>query len=675
MRTANLSIIGAGFLLALASQPAGAENQMLEEITVRAEKEAANEETLSIREVRESPARDVGEALSQLEGLSFVRKGAIANDVVLRGLQRDNINVLVDGVRLHGACPSRMDPPSFHYDFAEIERVRVIRGPYDLSNPGGLGGTIDVETKRPGKGAGGALNATYGSWNDAAASATAWYGAERYDGLLGYAYKYSDVPESGNGKRLTEIYPATSPNRYRASAVDSKAYEINSGWLKFGVNPSEHARSEIAYSYQDADHVLYPYLKMDADYDDTHRLNWNYRVREVSPLVRELYLQGYWDRVRHLMDDRLRASSQTSPRFYSMQSDATTQVYGAKLKSTLAAGPGTLVTGVDYYNRNWEVINQRAGYFAYRPTAIVPDVSVDNEGLFAEYELPLGEKVTLKGGVRADLTQIEAGKGNTLVSAGKSRDFTTVSANLQLTYTPVKGIDLFTGLARGNRTPDPQELFLDVPVTTLSAASNYWHGNPGLRSTVNNQADLGLKYSNERLYVKGALFYSDLEDYINFAPVAGSFEKSYQNVHATIWGAELGSQIALGYDLYLRGTLSYQEGENETGNRPLAEMPPLRGSVSIRYDDGKLFVEAVENLAREQDRVDPALQETTTAGWATTDLKGGYKFGGLSLIAGVNNLLDKQYYSHLSYARDPFQSGVRVPETGRFCYVTAEYAF
>jgi len=675
MRPNTLHVLTASLLLSLPYQPASAENQILDEITVRGQKESPKEESLSIREVRESPARDMGEALKQVEGISYVHKGAIANDIVLRGFQKDNITVLVDGVRLHGACPSRMDPPSFHYDFAEIEQVKVVKGPYDLSNPGGMGGSIDARTKKPGKGPGGDVNLSYGDWNSINTSATASYGTDAFDGLLGYAYKYSDVPRSGDGKRLTEIYPAASPNRYKTNAVDSKAYEINTGWGKFAVNPTENSRSEVSYTYQDADHVLYPYLKMDADYDKTHRLNWTYRIQNISPLLQDLKVQAYWDTVDHLMDDRSRFSSQTSPRFYSMKTDAKTQVYGAKLTAALAAGPGTLKTGIDYYNRNWDALNQRAGYFAYRDLAMIPDVSIDNLGMYGEYELPLGSLLSLKGGLRGDLTWAEANRTNTLVTAGTSRDFADVSANLQLTYTPVKSLDIFTGIARGTRTPDQQELYLDVPVTALSATSNYWHGNKDLKSTVNHQADIGAKYSAERFYINASVFYSDLQDYINFYQVPAKFEKSYQNIHASMWGAELGSQVSLDYDLFLRGSLSYVEAQNETDNRPLSEIPPFRGTVSVRYDNGTFFFEALENLARRQDRVDANLNETSTAGWATTDIKGGLNYQGISLIIGITNLFDKQYFSHLSYARDPFQSGVKVPENGRNVYLSLGYRF
>jgi hypothetical protein len=94
-------------LLLLPTLGYSAEPLLLDEIVVRGSRVPSNEENLNIREVRESPARDIGEALQNIPGVSAFRKGAIANDIVLRGLQRDNINVLMDGVRVHGGCPSR----------------------------------------------------------------------------------------------------------------------------------------------------------------------------------------------------------------------------------------------------------------------------------------------------------------------------------------------------------------------------------------------------------------------------------------------------------------------------------------------------------------------------------------------------------------------------------------
>jgi len=681
---------------------AGAESPILDEIVVKGQKEAQSEESLTIREVRESPARDIGEALKQVEGLTCVRKGAIANDIVLRGYQRDNINVLMDGVRIHGACPSRMDSPAFHYDFAEVEQIRVVKGPYDLVNPGSMGGLVDAITRRPKTGFGSDLNFTYGSYDAMNASGTLSYGTKRYDGLVGYAYKYSLPPRSGDGKRITEIYPSTSNNRYRSGNTDSTAYEINTGWAKFGFNPTDNSRTTINYSYQDADHLLYPYLFMDAEYDRTHRLNWEYRIENVSPLVRELKVQAYWNSVKHLMNDSLRESSNPNnpalpapiralllTRPYSMQTDASTQVYGFKVNSLLKLGPGEMKSGVDYYNRNWDALNILApGGFREQP--MIPDVFVDNIGLFTEYVLPLGSRVQLKGGVRGDFTWVNAEKlasgrfssfyqpyypGSGLAN---DTDFAEVSGNLQLTWSPLPWLEVFTGLGSGTRTPDPQELFIGLQKITGTNQV----GNPNLGATRNNEADLGVRLSAERFFVHASVFYSDLDDYINVIDVAdpdgaGALlsARTYENIDARMWGAEFGSQVSLPLDLYLKGSFSYTEGKNRDGDRPLSEIPPLKGTLALRYDIDTFFFEVAEQFAASQDRVDSELRELPTAGWLITDLKSGFRYKELSVYAGVNNLLDKYYFSHLSYQRDPFSAGQKVPENGRNFYITASCRF
>ncbi|MBE0616672.1 MAG: TonB-dependent receptor [Proteobacteria bacterium] len=700
MKTKCTTILAAMALTAAVAAPAFGESLLLEEITVRGETEPAREESLTIREVRESPAKDVGEALQRVEGINIVRKGAIANDVVLRGLQRDNVNVLLDGVRIHGACPNRMDSPAFHYDFAEVEQIRIVKGPYDLENPGSLGGLVDVKTKETRQGVGAELNGTYGSYDAKAVSAAASYGTGLWDGLVGYAYKDSLAPRSGDGKRITEIYPDTGPatavgRGYQEDEEDSLAYVINTAWTKWGLRPTGNSQAMLNYSYQDAQHVLYPYLLMDADYDRTHRLNGTYRVEELSSLLSTLELQAYWDRVDHLMDNRYRKAAVGTPDDYTMSTDADTTTWGAKLVGDWAVGErGALKTGVDYYRRNWNADNtlvmpgQGGGMWMSNDQPMIPDVDLDNWGVFAEYTRPLGEKLTFLAGARGDFTGAEAGELDDARLAvyrayhpgsEDDRDFQEVSGNVQLTYQATSVLELFIGAGRGVRPPDPQELYIGL---LRGSTMPNWFGNPTLKASKNYQADLGAKVFTDRFYANTSIFYSFVDDFINVADAAdpdgnGPLKpaRTYENVDARFWGVEFGSEVSLPLDLFLRGSLSFVRAENATEDRWLSEIPPLKGVVALRYDVDTWFVEAAENFADRQSQVDGALNEEETGGWAITDLKAGYKHRSLALYAGVNNLFDRYYFTHLSYQRDPFSSGVKVPENGRNYYATLTYEY
>jgi len=51
------------------------------------------------------------------------------------------------------------------------------------------------------------------------------------------------------------------------------------------------------------------------------------------------------------------------------------------------------------------------------------------------------------------------------------------------------------------------------------------------------------------------------------------------------------------------------------------------------------------------------------------------KYKGLSISAGVENVFDRLYLEHLSYQRDPFSSGVKIPEIGRNLYLNLSWTF
>jgi iron complex outermembrane receptor protein len=175
------------------------------------------------REVRESGARDAGEALAALDGLAKIRKAGIANDVLVRGLGHDNINVLVDGARIQGACPSSMDPRAFHVDFAEVERVEVTKGAFDLRNQGSLGGTVNIVTKEAEAGLRITPNLTAGSFGFYNPSMTASYSNEKFWGIGGYSFRVSQPFRDGSGRPFTDLA------NYLSGMRSSDAFRIHTG--------------------------------------------------------------------------------------------------------------------------------------------------------------------------------------------------------------------------------------------------------------------------------------------------------------------------------------------------------------------------------------------------------------------------------------------------------------
>ncbi len=685
------------FLLgAVFSFPVFAQDLLLKEVEVKGKRETF-EDSLEIREVRESFAKDVGEALQKLEGISKIRKGGIANDVVIRAFQRDNINVLIDDAEVHGACPNRMDPPAFHVDFSEVERIEVIKGPFDIRHQGSLGGLVNIITKKPELGFRLKLNATVGSFDFRNFSPVVSYRDERFYGLAGYSYKYSKPYKDGDGKRITEYA------NYKPQYVNSKAFEINTYWTKFGFKPLENHEFEIGYTRQDARHVLYPALMMDAIYDKTDRFNLNYKVGKISDLLKSLDFQFYYTKVDHWMDNRYRTFTGTPSGPYSMATDAKTKTYGGRVEAKVA----DFTLGVEAYRRNWDAVNymwnQMAG--TYGRQYIIPDVDITNIGLYGEYRKSLTQKLRLVAGLRLDNTKSEAdsSKANTNLyyayhnTRSTSKTDTYPSGNVQLFYNLTSELELFTGIGYAVRVPDPQERYfaLNRAMMCNPAQNNFycaWVGNPSLKPSKNLELDLGLKHQTQKSLTKATLFVSYVQDYItvNNKPVVnpmpmvapvGARAMTYANTDARFWGFELSSTYNIWRDLYLIGGASYVEGSKDRkpaigiNDKDVAEVPPLKGRLGIRYDTGIWYMEGEMLASATQNRVDSDLREQKTSGWAIVNLKAGVNYKGFTVNAGVENLFDKKYYDYLSYVRNPFATGVKVPEPGRSFYLNVAYQF
>ena len=125
---------------------------------------------------------------------------------------------------------------------------------------------------------------------------------------------------------------------------------------------------------------------------------------------------------------------------------------------------------------------------------------------------------------------------------------------------------------------------------------------------------------------------------------------------------------------YTRGAATPLPSANVL-SRNLPEMPPLRVWSSLRYARRWAFAEFGATAVNRQSHVDGDLNEAPTAGYAVLNVKFGITYRNLSASFTVDNLLNRFYYEYLSYYRDPFTAGVRIPEPGRNVFAQLRYSF
>ena len=651
----------------------------VETVTVTAAVPGAGLEYASIRD---SGARDVGEAVTGVTGVWMQRRGAIGNDVSIRGQHNDNVAVLIDGAQLHGACPNRMDPPAFHVDFAEVERVEVSKGPFEVTHPGAVAGVVNVVTAEPEDGLHGRLILAGGRFGYLNPAASVSYGRDRWSIMGGYSYRRSGVYEDGAGQ------PFTALTNYLPGSEDLDAFDIQTGWLQAVFEPAAGHSFRVAGTRQMAGQVLYPGLQMDAVSDDADRLNLRYDLQSGIGPLDFFQVQVFGNRVRHWMTDAERTSGLNTPRGYSMGTDAESSTLGGRIVTHRAAAR----FGLEASRRTWDTVTamSRSGYM---PQASIPDVHTDSVGGWASWEHSFSDQVRLRMGGRFDYARAGADSSlaNTNLYYAYQNSRATQSDNLMpsgfvsATWGLAGLVEMRAGVGHSARVPDPQELFF-----ALRRMGSDWVGNPVLDPTRITGFETGARFRHGVLTAAATVYYQFLHDYItvysqpkiNSVPgIMNPLARSYGNVSARMYGGETDLAVALSDRWFLSGDLAWVHGSKSIDNALgltstcLPEIPPLTARARLRYDAGWLFGQLETEAATGQDRVDADLQELPTPGYGVVNLAVGGEYKGIRVVLAVDNLANRRYWEHFSYRRDPFASGVRVPEPGRGFTINFQYRF
>jgi iron complex outermembrane receptor protein len=651
-----------------------------EEVTILS---GPSPDSLKAPALRESGARDVGAALGAAPGVWPLRKGGIANDVVVRGLQSRDVNVLVDGDRVHGACPNHMDPPPFHVDLAEVERVQVGKGPFDVRSQGSLGGVINLITRDPEPGLHVSPSFSLSSFGYMNPSGTVSWAGRRASALAGFSWRTADADRDGSGQRFTERA------NYRPEVQDDRAFRVGTGWARVRYTPSVDTTFEVAYTRQEARDVFYPYLLMDAPRDDTDRLSVSFESRR--PRKRTITLitaQAYVTRVDHWMDDARRTSSGDAPRGWSMGTRARANTWGGKLGGRI----GRTTAGVEFYRRYWDAETRLRG-LGYTPQPSIPGVTVDVVGAYAEYSRIIGDRVLLEAGARFDLARsgADAGRADTdlafayLGDRSLSARDRLPSGKLRVAWRPRDRLQLSLAVGHTARVPEPSERYF-----SLRRMGTDWVGDPSLQPSRNTGVDLAVAWRGTRASLRASVFASRIDDFITVrqaerqrevAGVTSSLARAWANVDATLLGGEASFSLSVARHVFLSGDLSFVRGtqqvrpEENILSRDLPEMPPLRAKAGIRYDDSRRFAALDLVVAGRQDRVNTDLNEAPTPGYGVVNTAVGYRRDHIAVTLGATNLFDRAYAPHLSYQRDPFRTGVRVLDPGRSVYVNVSCRF
>ena len=634
--------------------------------------EKSNSKLIKDINSEELKSADLAEALTKNSAnISIVRRNGIANDIILRGQKKDNINILIDGAKIYGACPNRMDPPTSHVVTNNIKSVKIIEGPYDVENFGTLSGLVKVETKDPKEGFHGELNLNAGSFNYKKASATIEGGNDKVKALISASTEKSDPYKDGNGDNFLEQQRKRGvplATQYKSDDID--AFEKDSFLSKLQFNITDNQDLKVSYSANRSDGILYPAGPMDADYDDSDIYTLGYTIRELGSFSKELNLDYYYSKVDHPMSTKLRNSGQPTYNTNHLK----TSIWGATVKNSLEISDSLITLGLDTSVRNWRGSMYQTTVATGAVTSMpynnrMYDTDTTNKAIFTKFEKSIGN-LDIEAGLRYDYTDIKTQRPNV-----DDKKYTGINGYLFTAYNFDEKNKVFAGIGKSSRVPDARELYqLGMGGTEAVAIANS-KSNPNLDQTKNYEIDLGFEKIIGNFNIKPKIFYSELKDYIYNS-------SKFENIDAKIYGADLSGYYYFTDDLSLDFALAYLKGKKD-GNyidKDLAEIPPLKANFALNYEYKKAKFKAEVIAVDRWDSYDASAKEQEIAGYALVNLKYSQElFKNFELTLGVDNLFDKVYNSTNTYQDIRYVTvggdQILFNDPGRYGYINLKYSF
>lgn len=637
--------------------------------------------------INASPARDAGEFLARLRGVSAGRMGGHGSEISIRGQSEDRIAVIGDGAYVFGACPNRMDPPSSAMLLMSGDRITVRRGYQSvLDGPPAPAGTIRMERADPADMAAG--------FSGRIESGIESNGAQRFATMQargvaedGYVRAFATARRAGNYK--------DGDGRDVRSAFEQYGGGLETGW-RYGAGSVLSASVET----DRVEDTLFAGAGMDSPWTatDTYRLALDHNI-DGQGALRRIKANVYGSFVDHVMDNY----SLRTPSAMVMRTDAESNTMGGRFAGEFSFSAAMLTLGVDHRSNNRDAVS-RMSMGVIPPTSISgytwPDVEIRDTGIFAESETSLTERTALTAGARVDLVAVSAGKAD-LLPAGMGaltarqlyaayygvsdtdRNETNLSGLLRVTH-DFGSFAGWLGVSRAVRTADATERGI-----ARASGANSWVGNPGLQPEKHHQIDLGIEMRRTRWSASTGVWHDNVSDFISRDTARGqpgvlmaNGASIFRNVDAELTGLDLEGVWNFAPGWRLGGDATYTYGRNVTDDRPLYQIPPLEGTFEFAYEVPDWSAGIRTRWAVKQTHADTnplagsGLDVRETPGYAVVDLFASRKvFGSVEFRGGVANLLDATYASHLSRSNGFDPAVVQVNEPGRSFYIQASLDF
>ncbi len=601
------------------------------------------------RELREQGGSSVAESLARIPGVSRSNDSPWSADVIIRGMTRDSVVVLIDGMRVNmttdingrfGLVPAQ-----------QIERIEVLKGPVSaLYGSGSVGGVVNIITKS------GSFSDTPRWHGGAGISGTSNPAGGSLSASLGYSTPSSWIHGSVTSRDHDDYLDGDGDR------VENSQYADISGALAGALKWSDEHQTELSFAATQARDVGIPgtgtaplpvgaYVTLTRN--DSKRMEMRHSFTPSGSVLQESSLRlGY-----QLIERDPRIDHFPAGQVVWIEPSADHETVSADWRNRFGMGEHLLTVGLEAWN--WQMTSGRekklknGSVLTDKPT---PTTTQRSLGAYMEDDWSLAPKWIVNVGGRLD--QVSIDNDETPLAASGSRQDVSWSGHLGVTHEIREAWSLTGLVASSYRTPNILELFKNISlgggVTEV--------GNPDLEPERSLFLESGAHYAGRVLRADFSVYANFVDDLIVSAPVSAVLYQMDNVSSAEIHGAEAAAQWEFmpGWELF--GNAAYVRGRDVGAGEPLRFIPPFNGLAGLRQTLGNGFWWSGETVLVAGQHETPHDVDHSDF-YAVFNARCGYGFqaSGFHHDLGltINNLLDRQYANYLATSR-----GVELMEPG-----------
>jgi len=542
--------------------------------------------------------RSLPDLLRSAQGVGISNSGGAGklSSAYVRGTNAGHVLVLVDGLQVGSATAGTAALQDIPVE--QIERIEIVRGPFSsLYGSEAIGGVIQIFTRRPQS----AFSPTFsvGAGNYATYKATAGVSGRSGDGW--YALNVAhDTTDGINACRPSPLGPFGYTGGCFTDEPDRDGYTNNSvsarGGYRFGQLDVElkalRAEGENEYDGNYLD-PFFPSPNESKVVQQVGGARARYQAGDAATFT--LNLGQSLDRSRDFGEGEFFSLFETRRNQGSLQAD-------------VVLGGGTWSAGFDW---SQDKVDSTTPYAVDERT---------NRALFGQWQQSFGAHSLQVSARHDDNSQFG---GETTGSALWGWDFT-------------QALRLTASYGTAFKAPTFNDLYYPL------------FDNPALQPETSRSAELGLRGKHGWGGWSVNAFQTRIEDLIVFdgmtTDATHPFGMPINVGEARIRGVELSGNTRLaGWDL--RGTASWLDPRSESAPND-GNVLPRRARRSGRLDADRAFgnFSVGASVTGASRRFDELANVNELGGYATTDLRAGFRFGpDWSLALSVNNVFDKSY--------------------------------